>query len=81
MIITANQLKTNGVSLLDSMMETVSQVMISVRGKPRYMVVPIDKYEEMYESELDRALEDTQKDITNKRFHTSKERFFDEIGL
>ncbi len=81
MVITANQLKIKGVSFLDSMMQTASQVMISVRGKPKYMVLPLEKYEKLYESELDTALHQSKEDIKNKKFHTSTSQFFDEIGI
>ena len=60
--ITANELKTKGVSILDN--ETV----ITVRGKRKFVVIDFDYYQYLRECELSRAIEDTKKDIENGRF-------------
>jgi len=50
--ITANELKTRGVSALESALDKESEVVISVRGKPRYVVMAIEHYERLREAEI-----------------------------
>jgi len=50
--ITANDLKTRGVSALESALDKDSEVVISVRGKPRYVVMDIEHYERLREAEI-----------------------------
>ena len=67
-IITANDLKTKGVSLLDDETSDGSEVIITVRGKSKYVVLPIDKYNYLRECELDTALLESQKDLKEGKF-------------
>ncbi len=67
-IITANDLKTKGVTLLDDETSDGSEVIITVRGKSKYVVLPIDKYNYLRECELDTALLESQKDIKEGKF-------------
>jgi prevent-host-death family protein len=66
--ITANELKTKGVSILDKESGGDSEVIISVRGKNKYVVVPIEKYNYLRECELEAALLETKRDIRKKKF-------------
>jgi hypothetical protein len=70
MVIAANDLKTKGVSILDSMLESLDEVMISVRGKNRYVVVDMERYNYLRECELEQALRETQEDIANGNYDT-----------
>ena len=65
MIISANDLKVKGVTLLDSLLNTLNEVLISVRGKNKYVVVDMARYEYLRECELEQAYRDTQEDIKN----------------
>ncbi|HMB20186.1 MAG TPA: type II toxin-antitoxin system prevent-host-death family antitoxin [Spirochaetota bacterium] len=67
-IITANDLKTKGVTLLDDETSDGSEVIITVRGKSKYVVLPIDKYNYLRECELDTALLESQKDLKEGKF-------------
>ena len=42
--LTANELKTKGVSALEARLQADEEVVISVRGQDRYVVMDIDKY-------------------------------------
>ncbi len=53
--ITANQLKIEGVSGIARAMEASEEVIISVRGRPRYVVMDIETYERLRESEIEAA--------------------------
>lgn len=66
--ITANELKTKGVSILDKETGGDSEVMISVRGRNKYVVVPIEKYNYLRECELETALLESKRDLKQKKF-------------
>jgi PHD/YefM family antitoxin component YafN of YafNO toxin-antitoxin module len=65
MIISANDLKVKGVSLLDNLFSTLDEVLISVRGKNKYVVVDMARYEYLRECELEQAYREVQADIEN----------------
>jgi len=67
-IITANELKTKGVSVLDEETSDGNEVIVTVRGKNRYVVVPIEKYNYLRECELEAALLETKRDIKEGKF-------------
>jgi len=67
MVISANDLKTKGVSIIESMLETLDEVLISIRGKNKYVVVDMNRYNYLRECELEKALRDTQEDLQNGR--------------
>ncbi len=67
-IITANDLKTKGISALDEEMADGSEIIISVRGKNKYVVLPIEKYNYLRECELEAALAETKRDIKEGKF-------------
>ena len=50
--ITANELKTRGISAVESALNEDSEAIISVRDKPRYVVIPIEQYERLREAEI-----------------------------
>ena len=66
--ITANQLKTQGVSSIDRAMEEASEVIISVRGKPRYVVIPIEEYDRLRESEIEAAWMQVRREVAEEAF-------------
>ncbi len=61
--ITANELKTKGISILNDETSGGDEVIITVRGKSKYVVLPMDKYNYLRECELETALHETRKDI------------------
>jgi prevent-host-death family protein len=68
MTIMANEVKTKGVSIFDSLLEKAEEIIINVRGKNKYVVVDIERYKELRALELDKAYEDTMKDIAEGRY-------------
>lgn len=50
--ITANDLKTKGVSALKAALSSDGEAVISVRGKRRYVVMDIAEYERLREAEV-----------------------------
>lgn len=65
MVIGANELKTRGVSILSSMLDGLDEVLISVRGQNRFVVVDIERYEYLRECEIEHAYNQVKLDIAN----------------
>ena len=65
--ITANELKTKGVSVLESALENDDEAIITVRGKEKYVIVDLKKYSKMREFELEVALMEARADVANGR--------------
>ena len=67
-VITANDLKTKGVTLLKDETSDGSEVIVTVRGKSKYVILPIEKYNYLRECELDTALREARKDLKDGKF-------------
>jgi prevent-host-death family protein len=67
-IITANELKTKGVSILNEETSDGNEVIVTVRGKNKFVVLPIEKYNYLRECELEAALLEAKKDIEEGKF-------------
>lgn len=66
--ITANELKTKGVTLLADETSDGTEVIITVRGKNKFVVLPIEQYNYLRECELEAALLESKRDIKEKKF-------------
>lgn len=62
--ITANDLKCKGVSVLEDALENQDEAIISVRGKPRFVVMGIDHYERLREAEIYSAWQEARAAIS-----------------
>ena len=60
-VITANDLKTKGISDIEHILQDAQEVVISVRGKPRYVVMDVTRYDVLRECEIVAAWAQTQK--------------------
>ncbi|MBN1930418.1 MAG: type II toxin-antitoxin system Phd/YefM family antitoxin [Desulfobacterales bacterium] len=67
-IITANQLKTKGVSVIESKLANENELVITVRGKEKYVVMDMQQYNYLRECELEAALHETRADYQNGKF-------------
>lgn len=61
--ISANDLKTRGVSIIQRALERDSEVLISVRGKDRYVVMDLEEFNRLRVCELEAALYETRQQI------------------
>ena len=68
--ITANDLKVKGISAIDELVSENDGVIITVRGKEKYVVLPIEEYNHLREFELDAAIIESKKDIAEGRFYS-----------
>ena len=77
MVISANELKTKGVSAIETMLDKLDEVLISIRGKNKYVVIDMNRYNYLRECELEKALRDVREDIENGRSRvlSAKEHF------
>jgi hypothetical protein len=69
-ILTANELKTRGVSALEEGLKHDDELVISVRGQHRYVVMDIEKYNHLRELELAVAVAEAKADYSARRYTT-----------
>lgn len=68
--IPANDLKTKGIPVIEDCLSAHDEAVISVRGKPRFVVMTIEAYDRLRELALDAALRESQADLAAGRFRT-----------
>ena len=66
--LSANELKVKGVSAIEAMLANQPEVIISVRGKDRFVVMDIEHYHYLRECELEAALSQSRADLAEGRF-------------
>jgi hypothetical protein len=67
--LTANDLKTRGVTAVEEGLEHNDEVLISVRGKDRYVVMTIETYNRLRELELAAAVAEAKADYAAGRYN------------
>lgn len=67
--ITANELKTRGVKILEELQSDDEEILINVRGKIKYAVLPISYFNKLREQELESAYNDSLEDIKSGRYN------------
>ena len=67
-VLTANDLKTKGISDIERLLQDEQEVVISVRGKPRYVVMDLIHYDYLRECELATAWAQTRADVDTGRY-------------
>ena len=66
--ISANELKTKGVSAIQAVLDQQSEAVISVRGKQRFVVMDIAHYQYLRECELTAAIIESKADMAEGRY-------------
>ena len=64
-VLTANELKTKGITRLEEVTSSGEEAIISVRGKHRFVVVSIEQYNHLRECELEAAIAETERDLAD----------------
>lgn len=59
--VTANELKRNGISVVNEAVAEYGEAVISVRGKNKFVVLDTETYQHLRECELEVALTETRK--------------------
>ena len=70
--ISANDLKTKGISAIELALSDAPEAIVSVRGKDKFVVMELAHYHYLRECELDAALAETRADLKGYRV---RERF------
>jgi len=65
--ITASELKTKGVSVVENALQGGDEAIITVRGKEKYVIIDLNKYSKLREYELEIALLEVKADIAAGR--------------
>ena len=65
--ITANELKTKGVSIVENALRGDDEVIVTVRGKDKYVIIKLDKYSKLRDYELEIALLEARADVAEGR--------------
>ncbi len=82
MLISASEVKTKGVSFIGKLIEKRKEVFITVRGKKKFAVLPIEEYERLKEAELDRLILEVEKDYEEGRYtKETAEEHFKRLGI
>jgi len=68
MTVNANDIKKRGVSIFEPILKESDEVIINVRGKDKYVVLDINRYNELRENELDLAYLKVMQDIESKNY-------------
>jgi len=66
--ITANELKTKGVSAIENKLAVDREVVITVRGKEKFVVMDMQHYNFLRECELEAALHEARADYQAGKF-------------
>jgi len=66
--LTANELKTRGVSAIEEALKNETEAVVSVRGERRYVVMDMTQYTHLRECELEAALAESRADRDAGRF-------------
>lgn len=61
--ISANDLKTKGISAIELALSDAPEAIVSVRGKDKFVVMNLAHYHYLRECELDAALAETRADL------------------
>ena len=61
--VTVNELKIKGISALEARLKVDEEVIISVRGRNRYVMMGLDKYAKLRKYELTVALQEGKADV------------------
>ena len=67
-IIATSDLKTKGISIIERFLQVEEEVVISVRGKPRYVVVDLARYDDLRGGEIAAAWVQTWADMATGRY-------------
>jgi prevent-host-death family protein len=80
--ISANTIKTKGMSFINKFIKNKDEVIVSVRGKRKYVILPIEEYEHIRDLEIEQAVKQAEDDYNNNRYIAeSAEEHFKRIGI
>ncbi len=66
--ITANELKTQGISTIDAHLQNEDEAVITVRGKEQFVVMRMEHYQHLREKELEAAIYESREEIAQGKY-------------
>ena len=66
--ITANELKTKGITAINAAVEENGEATITVRGQDRYVVMDFETYNRLRICELETALNETRREVAEGKY-------------
>lgn len=67
-MITANELKTRGITAIKEQLKNQDEVAITVRNKVKYVIITVEEFDRLREAELDLAIIEVENDIENGNY-------------
>lgn len=61
--VTANELKTKGISAVEARLQMDEEVIVTVRGQDKYVIMDLEKYAKLREYELAFAIQEAKADV------------------
>jgi PHD/YefM family antitoxin component YafN of YafNO toxin-antitoxin module len=81
-MMTANELKKRGASALEAALQKEGEVVVTVRGRAKYVALPIARYQELMDAELELAIREAEADYRAGRVtRESAKAHFERLGL
>jgi PHD/YefM family antitoxin component YafN of YafNO toxin-antitoxin module len=81
-MLSASDLKKRGISAVEDQLSKGDEATISVRGKAAYVVMKAERYEQLLELELERAVEQAEEDYAKGRVtKESAKAHFKRLGI
>jgi len=80
MEITANEIKTKGISAIDGIFMGGDDAVITVKGKKKFVIIPIEKYNKIRELELELAVREVKDDIATGRSYTGVKKHLKKVA-
>ncbi|SNZ10669.1 prevent-host-death family protein [Persephonella hydrogeniphila] len=82
MVLSANDLKTKGISFVEKLIKKYNEVFITVRGKKKFVILPIEEYEKLKEAELEKIIREAEEDYEKGRYiKETAEEHFKKLGI
>lgn len=66
-MVTANDVKIKGINCFEKALANQAEVVITVRGKQRYVVMKLEQYHHLRELELEAALLEVKQEVADGR--------------
>jgi len=67
--ISANEIKTRGIKAISELTEDESEVVVTVRGKREYVLMPLEKFNRLREMEIEYAVAKAKQEISEGKFY------------
>ena len=78
-MITASEVRKKGFSFIDKLLKKYEEVVISFKGKKKFVVMDIDRYNELRKNELELAYKEVMEDYEKGNYHTDLEKHLKNI--